>query len=150
MPGEDESSPQNTISKSQKWGKRDNKATAFAADREPCIITASKAQQGWEELQKLLTKLGNQTTMTEKVQCTQMPKQAVSEEIWQAACSAVEAGLRGSAVGTGNHCSSTACKRPASWISMKNMLLYNLVTHHSPCLPAHFEAGPKETLLDGS
>lgn len=43
--------------KKQKWGKKDNKATAFAANREPCIITASKAQQGWEELQKLLTKL---------------------------------------------------------------------------------------------
>lgn len=54
----------------QKW-RKDNKASAFAAKTEPCILTASKARQGWEELQKLLTKLRNQTTMTEKVQCTQ-------------------------------------------------------------------------------
>lgn len=72
-------------------------------------------------------------------------KEAVSEEIGQASCSELEVGLQGSVVGMGNDCSSIACKRPAPWVSMKNMSLYNLVIHHSLCPLAHFEAGPKET-----
>ena len=84
--------------------------------------------------------------MMEKVQHTQMPKPAASEEIGQASCSELEVGLQGSAVGMGNDCSSIAHKRPAPWVSMKNMASYNLVTHHSACLLAYFEAGPKETL----
>lgn len=127
-------------------GKKDNKATAFAANREPCIINASKSWQDWEELQKILTKLGNQTTMTEKVQCTQMPEQAVLEEIGQASYSKLEVVLWGSAADRGNDCSSITHKRPALCVSMKNMSSYSLGTHHSPCSLAHCEAGPKETL----
>lgn len=112
-PGGDESGPPNTVSKNRNGGRGITTATAFAVNRAPCIVTASKAQQGWEELQKLLTKLRNQTTMTEKVQCTQMPKQAISEESGQASHSELEVSLQGSAVGMGNGCSSTACKRPA-------------------------------------
>lgn len=132
--------------KKQKYGKRDNEATIFAANRAPCILTASKAWQGWEEFQKLLTKLGNQTTMTEKVEHTQMPKQAFSEEIGQASHCELDVSLQGSAVGMGNDCLSIACERPACWVNMKNMSSCNLVTHHSPCPLAHLEAGPKETL----
>lgn len=127
-------------------GKKDKKATTFAANREPCIINASKSWQDWEGLQKILTKLGNQTTMTEKVQCTQMPKQVVLEKNGQASYSDLEVVLWGSAADRGNDCSSITHKRPAPWVSMENMSLYNLGTHHRPCPLACCEAGPKETL----
>lgn len=71
-------SPRNGVSKTE-TGKRDNKATTLAAGGALFIVTSSMAGQGWEALQKLLTKLGNQTTMTEKVQLTQVPVQTVSE-----------------------------------------------------------------------
>lgn len=57
--------------------------------------------------------------MTKKVQCTQMPKQAVLEEIGQASYSELEVVLWGSAADRGNDCSSITHKRPAPWVSMK-------------------------------
>lgn len=84
--------------------------------------------------------------MTEKVQRTQMPEQAVLEEIGQASYSELEVVLWGSAADRGNDCSSITHKRPALCVSMKNVSSYSLGTHHSPCSLAHCEAGPKETL----
>jgi len=141
-PGGDKRGPPDTVSKNRNGGREVTRQQHLL----PTENHVSKAWQGWEELQKLLTKLGNQTTTTEKVQRTQMPKQADSEETGQASRSESEAGLQGSAVAMGNDYSSTACKRPAPRVSMKNMSPYNLVTHHRPCPLAHFEAGAKETL----
>lgn len=90
--GGDEGSPPSTVSK-HKWGKRTNKATTLATSGALFIVNSGIVRQSWETLQKLLTKLGNQTTMTEKVQLTQKPKQAISDEIGQASCSELEVSL---------------------------------------------------------